>query len=283
MDAELYYLSAYIQEVSYPADIQADWQPPPDPIHGDPYPAEPLIEPDDDPCTEEQIRDRISRALNSAPMRRIKPDELRVEFYLPNSLINLPVDQWLIGVTSIGVRYQVVVRSLTRLRELAGSHRDWQGKWPQAQQADFSGVIGVPNPGFRPADRVTWLAEQVAVHDPDMVYVALVRPDGPVCLLLAQPPAPGSCEALMLALTAGIPVLLWSRSLQASLTGGLHLLRSAPGAPLPVRDLPLQTLAFRRLAASHGVGGNDVARHLTLLYDDASRIPESAAPFRMPS
>jgi len=272
MDSGLYYLSAFIQEGPYPAGIQEDA-----------FPAEPLIEPDDNPCTEDQIRTRIDQALNSAPLSQIRPDELRVEFYLPNSLIDLPVDQWRVGVVALGVRYQVVVRSLTRLRELAGSYRDWQAKWPQAQQADFSGVAGVPDPAFRPAERVTWLTEQAAVNDPEQVYVALVRPDGPVCLVLVQPPAPDRCEALLVALTAGIPVLLWARNPQADLPGSLRGLCPVAGAPLLVRDLPVQALAFRRSASADRVGDDHLARHLTLLYDDASRIPEPAAPFRMPS
>jgi hypothetical protein len=242
----------------------------------------PLIEPDDNPYTEEQIRDLIGRALNSPEMTWVHPEELRIEFLLPNVLIDLSVDQWRVGMITLGVQYQVVVRSMTRLGELAGTYRRWQDKWARARQAEFFGPAGSES-GLRLADSVIWLTEQAAAQDPDQAYVTLTEPDGPVCLLLTQHPDPDHCAALRVALTAGIPVMLWSRSPEADLGSGLSGLLPDDGASFLLPDLPLRVLAFRRSAAERGADDRHLARNLTLLYDDGSRVIDPAALFRMPT
>lgn len=262
-DSSLYYLSAYIRH--------------------DSHSMVPLIEPDDNPYTEEQIRTRIGRALNSPEMTWFHPDELRVEFLLPNTLINLSVDQWRVGMVTLGVQYQVVVRSMTRLGELAGTYRRWQDKWVRARQAEFFSLAAGPEPGLRLADSVNWLTERAAAQDPDQVYVTLTEPDGPVCLLLTQPPDPDHCVALRVALDAGIPVMLWSRSPEADLSGDLSGLLPDDGASFPLPDLPLRVLAFRRSAAGRGADDHQLARNLTLLYDDGSQALDPASLFRMPT
>jgi hypothetical protein len=242
----------------------------------------PLIEPDDNPYTEEEIQARLDRALNSLVMTSIHPEELRLEFLLPNFLINLSVDQWRMGPVTLGVQYEVVVRSLTRFTELAGTHPRWQDKWTRARRAEFFSLDGEPAT-VRLADAVSWLTERDAAQDPDQVYVTLIRSDGPVCLLLTQPPAPDHDKALMVALRAGIPVLLWSRSPAADLAGGLSGLLADDGSSFRMPDLPRRVLAFRRSSAGHGADDQDLARNLTLLYDDAGRVLEPAALFRMPT
>jgi hypothetical protein len=263
IDTSLYYLSAYFRHEAYSAV--------------------PLIAPDDNPYTEEQIRAQLGLALNSIAMTSVHPEELRLEFLLPNFLINLSVDQWRIGMVTLGVEYQVVVRSMTRLGELAGTYRRWQDKWARARRAEFFSLDGEPEAAVRLADAVSWLAEEAATQDPDQVYVTLIRPDGPVCLLLTQPPAADHCAALMMALRAGIPVLLWSRSPAADLSSGLSGLLPDDGASFGIPDLPHRVLAFRRSLAERGADDHDLARNLTLLYDDGSRAPDPAALFRMPT
>lgn len=243
----------------------------------------PLIEPDDNPYTEEQIQNRLGRALNSPAMASVHPEQLRLEFLLPNFLINLSVDQWRIGPVALGVQYQVVVRSMTRCEELAGTYRRWQDTWARARQAEFFSLIGEPEAGVRLADAVDWLTERDAAQDPDQIYVALIRPDGPVCLFLTQAPAPDHCAALMVALRAGIPVLLWSRNPAADLVDGLLGLLPADDASFLLPDLPHRVLAVRRSSAGRGAGDHDLARNLTLLYDDGSRVLDPAVPFRMPA
>ncbi len=82
-------------------------------------PLEPLPLPDDAVYTEEEVCDLISKALNSRRLTGVHPDQLRIEFLLPTFLINLPVDQWRVGATFLGVQCEVVVRSLTRVLDLA--------------------------------------------------------------------------------------------------------------------------------------------------------------------
>jgi hypothetical protein len=245
--------------------------------------AVPLIEPDDTPYTEEEIRTRLGQGLNSSAMTSVDPEELRLEFLLPNFLINLPVDQWRIGMITLGVQYQVVVRSTARLEEPAGTRRRWQDKWTRARRTEFFGLASQPGAAVGLVDAVSWLTEGAAARDPDQVYVMLIRPDGPVCLLLTQAPADGHYAALMVALRSGIPVLLWSRSPAADLSSGLSGLLPDDGASFGLLDLPHQVLVFRRSLAEQGAGDRDLARNLTLLYDDGDRAADPAPLFRMPT
>jgi hypothetical protein len=261
VDADLFCLSISFQEGSRPP--------------------EPLPLKDDATYTEEEACDLIGRALNSPQLTGVHPDQLRIEFLLPTFLINLPVDQWRVGVTLLGVQCQVVVRSLSRLLDLAGIHRlYWHEKWPKVRETEFFSAAGVPDAEFRGTDGTTWLTEEAAERDHDLIYVSLIDQDGPTCLVLADTPAAGHGRALRLALTAGIPVLAWSRHPGADLGGGLsELLRNA--APLRLTDLPRRVLKFRRDAAGHG--GDHLGRHLTLLYDDADRIPAPGSLLQTPT
>ena len=61
------------------------------------------------------------------------PTDIRVEFLLQYNLLNLPVDQWGLETGSslprlLGLRYQVVVRSLNRARS-PRRHREWHRRW----------------------------------------------------------------------------------------------------------------------------------------------------------
>src|SRR5208282_4279051 len=101
-------------------------------------PPEPLPLHDDAAYTEEEVCDLIDKTLNSRQLTGVHPDQLRIEFLLPNFLINLPVDQWRVGATFLGVQCQVVVRSLTRLLDLTGIRRPyWYEKWPKVRATQF--------------------------------------------------------------------------------------------------------------------------------------------------
>jgi hypothetical protein len=78
-------------------------------------------------------------------------------------------------------------------------------------------------------------------------------------------------------------VLLWSRSPAADLVSGLIGLLPDDGASFLLPDLPDRVFASRRSSAGRGVGDHDLARNLTLLYDDGSRVLDPAVPFRMPT
>ncbi len=257
VDTSLCYVSIQVQEGSHPV--------------------EPLQSPDDVPCTEAEIRTRIGEALNSPALDGIDPADVRVDFYLPTVLVNLPVDRWRVGMAGIplGVQYQVAVRSLTRLREIRSAHAYLRDKWLRTGTIQFSVPPLPAGTGF-PATTgaICWLSEQAADQDRARVFVTLTRPAGPVCVLLVEAPTSGRCQALMLALAAGIPVLLWSRDPQAVLSGGLSGLLANPPPPW-LRDLPSRLLQVRGDAAARQAGDNDLANNVTLVYDDADHMPDA--------
>jgi hypothetical protein len=51
----------------------------------------------------------------------------------------------------------------------------------------------------------------------------------------------------------------------------------------PLGELPWRIFAFRRAAVHKGTDKQHLARHLTLLWDDADRIPDADSPLLMPS
>ncbi len=244
-DASLFYVSVYSQEGVHPL--------------------EPLLPPDDTAYTEEQIRTLIGEALNSRQLAGIHPAELRIEFHLPVVLINLPVDRWRVGAAQItlGVQYQIVIRSLNRLRELGSARAYWREKSSRLRETEFRGTAGTE-----------WLTEEAAGQHSDQIFVRLTRSGGPVCLLLAERPARDRCRALLLAFATGIPVLMWSRRPEADLSNGLGDLL-ADATPPRLSDLPRRVLKFRSDAAERRVAGDHLANHLTLLYDDGDRIPDA--------
>lgn len=261
IDADRFWLSISFQEGSHP--------PEPLPLAGDVA------------YTEEEVCDLIDKALNSRQLAGVDADQLRIEFLLPTSLINLPVDQWRVGATFLGVQCQVVVRSLTRILELVGTRRYyWHQKWPRVRGTEFISAADAPDVEFRGTDGTTWLTEEAAERDHDRIYVSLIDKDGPVGLVLADTPAPAHGQALRLALTTGIPVLVWSRRPEADLGADVSELL-ADVTPLRLTDLPRQVLTFRRGAA--GRVETHLARHLTLLYDDADRIPAPGSLLQTPT
>lgn len=241
------------------------------------HPVEPLRSPDDVPCTEAEIRTRIGDALNSPALDGINPADLRVEFFLPAGLVNLPVDRWPVGEARVplGVQYQVVVRSVTRLQFFRSAHAYLRGNWSRTATTRFSVPPLPAGTGFPVATGATcWLSEQAADQDRARVFVTLTPPAGPVCVLLTEAPARDHCEALKLALAAGIPVLLWSRHPQAALSSGISGLLAAPPPPW-LRDLPSKLLQVRIAAAARGAGDGDLENNVTLVYDDADRMPDA--------
>jgi vWA-MoxR associated protein C-terminal domain/vWA-MoxR associated protein middle region 0 len=89
-------------------------------------PAVPLVPPDDNSYTEAQIRALIHDALNSRQFTGVRPADIRIEFFLPVFLVNLPVDRWRIGAAGVvlGLQYQVVIRCLTRFQDFGSAHAD---------------------------------------------------------------------------------------------------------------------------------------------------------------
>ncbi len=263
-DGSLYQLSIHLQEGSQSG--------------------QPLWPPDDVSRPEAEVRRLIGEALNSRQLTGVHPGEVRVEFFVPTFLINLPVEAWRVGPARIplGLQYQVVIRSLTRLRELGSAYAYLRAKWSSIAVAEWAVPSRPSDAEFRELGEIDWLTDEAVERHHDAMFVSMIKDKGPVCLLLAQTPAPDRCPALALALTAGIPVLLWSRRPEIDLGIGLRGLPDG-ATPLRLSELPRQVLAFRGARPSPPVPAEDLAHHLTLLYDDGDRIPNAESLLQAPA
>jgi hypothetical protein len=262
-DGSLYQVSIHLQEGSQSSQ---PWWPP-----------------DDVSRPEAEVRRLIGEALNSRQLTGVHPGEVRVEFFVPTFLINLPVEAWRVGAARIplGVQYQVVIRSLTRLRDLGSAHAYLHTKWSRIAATEFAIPSRPTDTEFRELGEIDWLTEGAVERHHDAMFVSMIKDEGPVCLLLAQTPAPDRCPALALALAAGIPILLWSRRPEIDLGSGLRgLLDDA--APLGLSELPRRVLTFRGAGPSPPVPAEYLANHLTLLYDDGDRIPDAESLLQAP-
>ncbi len=236
-------------------------------------PFEPLRPPDDQSYTEAEVRALIGQALNEQRLAGALAADLTIEFFLPAQLINQPVDQWHVGMGDImlGVQYPIVIRSLDRIRHARNSHAYWKAKWARIPEVELRDVDAA----------VAWLPGD-AREQGDRLFVRLTDPAAPVCLFLTVTPVPSQCDALLAALMAGVPVLLWCRQPSVDIRAGLSglMTRATPGR---LRDLPWDVYVFRRDAVSGRAGPEHIAHHLTLMWDDADRIPDMGNPLQMPA
>ncbi|MCD0452391.1 hypothetical protein LO762_24840 [Actinocorallia sp. API 0066] len=193
--------------------------------------------------------------------------DLVVEFVLPRSLLGLGVDQYPYSAGGVrrplGLDYPVVVRSLERAADASLRHslrRKWG--WFTAHPAAGEATL-VRSPGE---------------HRVEQLY-ALLAENSKVCLALAFPPLDGHpSDELAVGLAAGTPIVLWCRE------GG----DSARFIP-DIRDmlnsdlmsLP-QKIKDLRIRAAQTAEDAHLGRHLTLLFEDADRLPEPPAPLRPP-
>ncbi|GAB3432911.1 hypothetical protein GCM10027436_08500 [Actinophytocola sediminis] len=181
-----------------------------------------------------------------------------VEFLLPRTLLNLPVQRWRKEHGSgqprpLGYDYRVSVRSLERMRTRHW-HRAWHVRW-DSMLADPS------------ADRLRHSAEESGKHPIDAV---LIDPRW-VGLVMANPPSPEpgtEPDALVSALRGGLPVVFWHpeagpadlRELVDWVLGGergfIDLLNRRKLANLPDADLTNDSLV----------------RDLVVMWDDPKRV-----------
>ena len=229
---------------------------------------EPLRPPDDQAHTGDQVRSLIGAVLNEP--RLAGAGNLTFEFFLPAALINEPVDQWRVGFGgfTLGLRYPVVVRSLERVRYVRDSFAAWQSNWTGILAARFT--LNDPAVG--------WISAREQ-ENRDRLFATLIDDAAPGCLLLEVAPVPERCNALMAALQAGKPALLWCRHATVDLRAALSGLMAQA---TPLRELPKNTFEFRRRSVSAGADEGSLVYHLTLLWDDADRVPDADSPLYMP-
>jgi hypothetical protein len=184
-----------------------------------------------------------------------------VEFLLPRTLLNLPVQRWHKEHESGDPRplcldYPVVVRSLDRMKR-AEWYRPWFGRWKTMNN-------GTTTVGMHIA-----ASEDTSV--PHRLDAILSDPKLVSMLLTTPPPATPRPRAdeLTAALRAGLPVVFWHCELPtpAALEDAVTRLIEDNGAG----ELPARLLEIRRNAL---IGGDDLAtlRDLVVLFDDPSRL-----------
>ncbi|WP_149552852.1 effector-associated domain 2-containing protein [Streptomyces marokkonensis] len=199
----------------------------------------------------------------------------RVEFMLPRSLLDLPVDRWSVrsrsdGTTGarlpLGVLCPVVVRDLDRPTD-SRTHERWTHRWREYQRSpDLSAERAVWLPCGREQDppgsmRQLALALAVVVEPPSRH---------------SRAPAGAVARAVGTALNAGVPVVLWGRDEGDAEghveSGALHAAtRQLISGGSPAR-LPERITSLRRRALDSGVPSP--AEQLALVWDDPGGRPD---------
>jgi hypothetical protein len=234
--------------------------------------AEPLRSPDDRTYSLPEIQRIIGRILNNPETDA--STGLVIEFLLPMRLINLPVDEWPVSSSQIhlGLRYPVVVRSLTRLRDVVDSFADWRAKWARVRSSTFD-----------LADPAVMRVPAQAQRNKNHLYARVSDSSAPICLLMDKPPDPatdGGCEGLMATLQAGVPILLWCHQSGIDITDALKPVLDQAG---PLSQLPRRIFDYRRQIAASDDAPDPAIPRITLLWDDADRIPDAETILDMPS
>ena len=223
---------------------------------------------DDTPITLPEVAGLLPELLGQAHAALgVTTGELTLEFVLPRSLIGYPVDQWEIDRVfphRLGTSYPVVVRSLDRLRNLS-LHGMWRQKWRWL--AD-NGHRAEP-------DAVHWLLEP-GTRAPASLRASLLREQSAVALAMAFPPKDSLdlvFDELSAALYGGVPVVLWCRddTLRTRFEPEVRELLNGHG----LAELPIQVMRLRQQADEFDNTETSLGRHITLLWDDADRLPQS--------
>lgn len=216
----------------------------------------------------DQVRNQVALIVDEAEADWAQcARTIRLEFVLSTELINLPVDQWSadpddVTAMPLGVRYQVVVRSL-QLMLARHRHRQWRIRWDSMMDSK-SGVV-----------------VRADADDPQSLRAlaaTLVRDPGQGILVLDEAPATGSNDVLRVGLNAGVPVMLWSRERRAD-DGFAAAVDYLSG----VGDLREAVRLIRGEAFSQPNPDDHIGSRLALLRDDPSRMIPSLEPLSEPS
>lgn len=222
---------------------------------------------DDDPLPLSKVPAWITRLLTEHPqvVNRSTPT-LRIEFVLPRRLLGHPVDQWRITIDGLerrlGIEHPVVVRSLDRMRR-AALHHNWRRKWAWLKEnPDSPGAHWIGVPGSTGGEQL---------------YNTLLLEESSVCLVMAFTPSaswPSVADELWIALQAGIPVIAWCRDVREpeGFAEEFRKLLTHGGLRLPESVLPLRRQAVQAHMAE--VADAHLGCNLTLVFDDADRVPE---------
>jgi hypothetical protein len=193
-----------------------------------------------------------------------EPGHVALEFVLPIALLNEAVDWWRSGgadTVPFCVDYPVVVRSLERMRDLS-RRRVWLNRW--------TALLKAPSLNVHSALGYT--------GDPGTWNVQLHRDLALSTVILGEPPQAAQAAHgghLWMALTAGVPVILWDRRKRSSFEF-TQLANELIGDPPMTLAGRVQRL--RQTAASlNGAAATDEhpGRHIALLWDDPTRLVDN--------
>jgi hypothetical protein len=235
---------------------------------------------EDEACSLSEIRARVKKVITAA-IPDLPPEGLRVEFALPDGLLNLPIENWDLGdrARPLGVSYAVVVRF---------AHRD-----PPAEHAWRSrGERIRSSQGRRLRGAMRW----IDCHDPRDLRqfngLLEANSDWPLVALTAWLRGAPVPLALRAALGAGIPAVLWRHdrcpghdyppgsAAHASCRGD----RFRGQVTTLVADLDFDGLPefVRRLradaAAQYPPDPEHPGRDIAILWDDPRHVPWALAP-----
>lgn len=223
-------------------------------------------------CTLPEVQRRVADLVADAESGwAANARMIRLEFLLPQELLNLPVDQWPSDVDEaptrpLGLRYQIVVRSIERMRNPKW-HRVWRRRWHTflewSTESRSKGELAL----WATADQ----PRELRVLD-----ATLARNETLASLVFHECPELSDVGMAMLTvgLRAGMPVMLWRRTDRVS--GDFDA---------EMRDLLADNHDIResaRILRGRAFSADDpethVGSHLTLLWDDPSRLIETTGP-----
>ncbi|HET8657951.1 MAG TPA: hypothetical protein VFM55_03025 [Micromonosporaceae bacterium] len=189
-------------------------------------------------------------------------DPVSVEFLLPTDLLHLAVEWWRVNLGSTApvplcVGYPVVVRSLDRMRALF-RRRAWINRW--------NALWHDP-----PSHRVFWGGTPEVANGIEQWNARLHGDTSVTSVVLSAAPQNETGKAeLDLALSAGVPVVLWDRreiAREQMVAGMVELMRGHPNELLDrIRALRVEA------ASGSGADQQHPGRHVAVLWDDPRRL-----------
>lgn len=216
------------------------------------------------------VQDHVSALIDDAESSWArKANTIKVEFVLPFSLLNLPVDQWDLDPTGpiprqLGLHYQVVVRSLDRARSRKW-HREWRQRWETLKQAQTE--VSSFEEHWLWSDGAK--ERQLTALDAKLA----IRKDV-VSLVLRS--APGSVDPgeVLVGIRTGVPIMLWNRSDAGRSAFETEVKALRDVLPALVENLQL----LRSKARLSARPGTHVGSRVSLLWDDPDRPVEPMDP-----
>jgi hypothetical protein len=216
---------------------------------------------EDTPHSLEAIPQLINTFLENIVHDQLEANSCPViEFFLPGSLLDSAVDQWVIEEEeTLGFRHSVVIR----FRKRATDKKYWPAWKRRWNEFDPS----------QPVNRN--LIEKIFNTEDCFTRAFRLRLDEIICLVLTGGLTPGSEEQhklVAMILRSGTPIALWARTCMASPDAIRQAVETLTMSDILER-LPDEVWQCRRTAWAGGahLPGN----HLTLLWDDFNRLPHT--------